>query len=111
VPACCDQARLRAVDRTTAFDDLFRQPDQARLLRERVADRAANAEARVRVEVGTACGVVLLDRVEQAEGALLYEVVERKPEVPIAPRDGPDELELRADEPIARDAVASPRSA
>jgi hypothetical protein len=58
---------FRAVDGPPSLDDLLGQPDEARLVRERVAYRAAHAKARVGFEVSAPSRVVVLDGVEQSE--------------------------------------------
>jgi hypothetical protein len=43
----------------------------------RIADRATNLDPRIRAEVGAAARLVQVDRLEQAERALLHEVLQR----------------------------------
>jgi len=61
--------------RAPALDDLLRQPYQAGLVGERVADRSADAKAGVGLEVAE-IGVVVVDCLEEAERSFLDQVVE-----------------------------------
>src|SRR5581483_3617331 len=81
------QLRLGTVERPAALDDLLREADEPRLLRQCVADRAPDLKARIAVEARSATDVVVLQRVEQAERALLDEVVVGQTEIAIAGSD------------------------
>jgi len=64
VAACGGELGFGAVDRAPAFDDALRKPDKPRRPRECVANRAADPEARERVEGDPAFGVICLYRIE-----------------------------------------------
>ena len=93
------------VDRATALDDLLRKADQARLVGQRVANRAANPEPGVRLEVGAAAGLEAVDRLEQPERSFLDEILDRKAEAAIPKRDRANEREVIGNEGVSRAVV------
>ena len=79
-------------------DHVDRQPDLAALVGERAADRVADPPARVGREPEAAAIVVALDRLHQAEVALLDQIGERHAAVVEPARDRHDEPEVGLDE-------------
>src|SRR5207245_1638716 len=66
---------------------VYRHADRARLVGDRPGHTLADPPVRVGREAPAALRVVLLDGPEQAEVALLDQVLERQPAVDVAPRD------------------------
>src|SRR5581483_8526153 len=81
------------------LDDVHRNADGARMVRDRALHRLADPPRRVRRELVAAPPVELLDRAVEPERALLDEVEERNAETAVALRDRDDEAEVRLDHP------------
>ena len=71
-----EELRFGTLERPAALDDMLRQPDQTRLVGQRVANRASRHEVRVALEGDPASRVVPVDRLQEADRTFLDEIVE-----------------------------------
>src|SRR4051812_8416007 len=97
----------RARQLLLALDDMHRDADRARVVRNRALHALADPPGRVRRELVAATPVELLDSAVQAERALLDQVEERHAEPAVALRDRYDEAQVRFDHPALGAAVAT----
>src|SRR3954447_16561273 len=91
-----------AAELLLALDDVHRDADRARVVRDRTLHRLADPPGRVRGELVAAAPVELLDGAVEAEGALLDQVEERHAQAAVALGDGHDEAQVRLDHPPLR---------
>jgi len=92
----------RAPDLVELPAHVDRDPDRARLIRERTRDRLADPPGGVGRELESPAVVELLRRADEADRALLDQVEERQPLVAVVLRDRDDEAEVRLDHPRLR---------
>src|SRR5262249_9222838 len=90
-----------------ALDDVDRNPDRARVVRDRALHRLADPPGRVSRELVAAAPVELLDRAVEAERALLDQVQKRYAEAAVALRDRDDQSQVRLDHPPLGSDVAA----
>src|SRR6185295_12441040 len=81
-----DELALRPADLVELLDDMDRDADRARLVRQRPRDRLPDPPGRVRRELEALAVVELLRRANETERALLDEVEERESLVPVVLR-------------------------
>mmetsp|Transcript_10759 Transcript_10759/g.22582 ORF Transcript_10759/g.22582 Transcript_10759/m.22582 type:complete len:383 (-) Transcript_10759:583-1731(-) len=84
---------------------MHRQPDDPRMERDRAEDRLLDPPASIRAEAEAAAGVELLARADQAEAALLDQILQADAQVLVAARDGDDEAHVRVDHDVLGVAV------
>ena len=96
----------RAQDDVDLLDHVHRQPDRARLVHDRALDVLADPPRRVGREAKTPLRVELLERVHQAEVALLHQVEQRHAAVEVLLRHAHDEPQVVLDHLLARREVA-----
>src|SRR5690606_12619112 len=89
-----------------AVDHVDRQPDGAALVGYGTGDRLADPPGRVRAKAVPPAPVILLDRPDQTEVALLDQVQQREPTSHVALGDADHEPQVRADEALERLDVA-----
>src|SRR5262245_1040301 len=106
-PEPLDELPLDVDDLVELLDHVHRDPDRARLVRDRARDRLPDPPGRVGRELEASAVVELLDRADEAERAFLDEIEERQPAPEIALRDRDDEPEVRLDHVLLRRDVAA----
>ncbi len=87
-----------ADDLVDRLDHVHRDADRARLIRDRARDGLADPPGGVGGELEALRVVELLDRLDEAEVALLNEVEEEHPAADIALGDGDDQTQVRLGE-------------
>ena len=90
-----------------ALDNVDRDSNDLRVVRNRALHRLADPPRRVRRELEPAPPVELLDRAVQADRALLDQVEERNTQSAVALGDRDDEPKVRLDHPPLRGGVAA----
>src|SRR5205823_10249667 len=93
------EAARRARQLLLALDDVHRNADRARVVRDRALDGLPDPPRRVGRELVAAAPVELLDRAVEAERPLLDQVQERHAEAAVALRDRDDETQVGLDHP------------
>jgi hypothetical protein len=91
-----------AGDLLLALDDVHRDPDRPRLVRDAALHGLADPPGRVRRELEPLAVVELLDRADQPDDPLLDQIEQRKAVALVALRDRHDEPEVRVDHQILR---------
>ena len=105
-PSFADSSRLRLGDAVVRVDHVHRQPHRAPLVGERARDGVADPPRRVGREAIAATVVVALDRLDEADVALLDQVGERHAAVVEAARDRDHQAQVRLDELVLARACA-----
>ena len=99
--------RLRgARNAVVRVEHVHRDANRAALVGERAADRVTNPPRRVRREAVAARVIEALDRLHEADVALLDQVDQRQAAAVVAPRDRDDEAQVRLDEAVLRVVLA-----
>src|SRR5579884_1632468 len=101
------QLPLRADDLVQLLHDVYRHADRARFVGEGTCDRLTDPPRRVRRELEPLAVVELLGCAHETDRALLDQIEERQPLVPIALRDRDDEAEIRLHHLLLRRMVAA----
>src|SRR6202012_3872033 len=94
------QLGLDLADLGLALGDMHRQPDRPAVVLQAPLERLTDPQPAVRRELEAATPVELLDSADQAEHALLDQVLHRKPVALVAPRLRDDETEVGVDNPL-----------
>ena len=84
-----------------------RKPDGPRLIHDGALDRLPDPPRRIGREAEAALGVELVERVDEAEVALLDQVGKREPAVGVMLRDADDEPQVVLDQPLPRREIAA----
>ena len=98
-----DDRLRRPRDAVVRVEHVHRDADRAALVGERAADRVADPPRRVRREAVAARVVEALDRLHQADVALLDQVDERQPAAVVPARDRDHEAQVRLHELVLHD--------
>ena len=101
-----DELALGARDPLLALDDVHRDADRARLVRDTALNRLADPPRRVRRELEPLAPVELLGRADQPDDPFLDQVEQRQAVTLVLLRDRDDEPQVRVDEQILRRLVA-----
>ena len=100
------QLALGARDLLLALDDVHRDADRARLVRDAALHRLADPPRRVRRELEALAPVELLGGADQPDDPLLDQVEQRQAVALVLLRDRDDEPQVRVDEQVLRLLVA-----
>ena len=101
-----DELALGARDLLLALDDVHRDADRARLVRDAALHGLADPPRRVRRELEALAPVELLGGADQPDDPLLDQVEERQAVTLVLLRDRDDEPQVRVDEQVLRLLVA-----
>src|SRR6185436_1095943 len=96
-PELRDELALRARDLLLALDDVNRDADRPRLVRDPALHRLPDPPRRVRRELEALAVVELLDGADEADDPLLDQVEERDVVAAVLLRDRDDQAEVRVD--------------
>ena len=102
-----DELALGARDLRLALEDVHRDANRPRLVRDAALHRLADPPRRVRRELVAATPVELLDRADEADDPFLDQVEERQPVSLVLLRDRDDEAEVRVHHQVLRRLVAA----
>ncbi len=108
-PGAGEHRLRRALDAVVRVEHVHGDAHGAALVGERAADGVADPPRRVRREAVAARVVEALDRLHQADVALLDQVDERQPAAVVAARDAHDEAQVRLHELVLHEARARRR--
>src|SRR6266566_8277658 len=106
-PEPLDELALDVHDLVQLLDHVHRDPDRARLVRDRARHRLADPPRRIGGELVALAVVELLDRADQAERALLDQVEEGEAATEVRLRDRDDEAQVGLDHLCLRAHVAA----
>ena len=106
VPGARDDRLRRARHAVVRVEHVHRDADRAALVGERAADRVTDPPRRVGREAVAARVIEALDRLHQADVALLDQVDQRQATAVVAARDRDHEAQVRLDEAVLRVVLA-----
>src|SRR5205085_7842577 len=101
-----DELALRAEHLLLALDDMHRDADHARLVRNPALHRLPDPPRRIRRELEPLAPVELLRSTDQADDALLDQIEQRQAVTLVVLRDRDDEAQVRIDHLVLGPRVA-----